>query len=80
MKITIKYFASLREQAKVNQEVVDVNETITLLELFSTISQKYKFSYELYDIKFAVNNTYVQNNYVLKPNDELVFIPPVAGG
>ncbi|MCH7516067.1 MAG: MoaD/ThiS family protein, partial [Bacteroidetes bacterium] len=31
-------------------------------------------------IKVAVNDKFVPWNTVLKPNDTIVFIPPVAGG
>lgn len=80
MNIKIKYFASLREKANTNMESLNIDSNRSLAQIYKDLALKYNFNYELYEIKFAVNNSYVDSDYILKPNDELAFIPPVAGG
>lgn len=80
MKVKVKYYASLREKANLGMEVLEIDNKISLQNLYVSLAKKYQFPYELYEIKFAVNNEYVDDQFVLKENDELVFIPPVAGG
>jgi len=46
------------------------------LQLFSA----YPKLDELKSIRFAVNDTYVEEDLVVKENDEIILIPPVSGG
>lgn len=80
MKITVKYFASLREKAGKHQEEMEISADESLSKIYETLSHRYQFPLSAKEIKFAVNNEYVENEYLLKNGDVLVFIPPVAGG
>ncbi len=49
-------------------------------ELKAALVRAYPELKRLTSIAFAVNETYVQENYVLREGDEVVLIPPVSGG
>ena len=80
MEIKIKYFASLREKAQKSEEVIQLEKNKKLSDIYEELTNTYHFNYAPYEIKFAVNNTYVSDEYELQNNDVLAFIPPVAGG
>lgn len=79
MQIKVLYFASLRDNAKVDQETIQT-QSETIDQLFDELSQKYDFSLNKDDLKVAKNEEYVPFNTTLTENDTIVFIPPVAGG
>lgn len=79
MQIKVKYFASLREQAGTNNELIETQAT-TGLELFEELKLKHNFTLEQKHIRLAVNEEYADFTRPLTSNDTVVFIPPVAGG
>jgi len=79
MKINIKYFASLREQANKSEEIIETTYAKPS-EIYNELKKKYNFSLELNELKVAVNDCYEDFNYEMKEMDTLVYIPPVAGG
>ena len=80
MKIKIRYFASLREKAGKSQEEMVIKEGQDLKDLYLALSTQYGFPLSANEIKFSVNNDYVDPGVQLNENDVVVFIPPVAGG
>lgn len=80
MKIKVRYFASLREKAGISQENMTIEAGKDLKDLYLDLSQKYNFSLAANEIKYSVNNEYVEPSISLNENDVIVFIPPVAGG
>lgn len=77
--IKILYFASLREQRGVSSESVQT-ECRTAYELWKSLSQDHNLTMDLDILKVAANDEYVDFNYTLREGDQIVFIPPVAGG
>lgn len=80
MKIKIRYFASLREKAGKSHEEVEIEQGQDLKDIYLTLSTQYGFPLSANEIKFSVNNDYVEPWVQLNENDVVVFIPPVAGG
>lgn len=80
MKIKIRYFASLREKAGKSQEEMIIQAGTDLSNLYRELRSKYDFSLAENEIKYSVNNEYVEPNISINENDVIVFIPPVAGG
>lgn len=80
MKLNIRYFASLREKAGKSQEEIHLENGKNLKDLYLELSNKYNFPLSANEIKFSVNNDYVDHLVKLNENDVVVFIPPVAGG
>ncbi len=80
MKITIKYFASFREESCMDEEVLFLKETTTLKELYARLRKKHAFALNLNEVRLAVNESYQKESYVCQDEDVVVFIPPIAGG
>ena len=79
MRLNIKYFALMREQANVAQESVETAAS-TPAELFAQLAQKHGFTLSRDQLKVAVNSEFGTWTQALKAGDSVVFIPPVAGG
>ncbi len=78
-KISIKYFAALRETAgKSGEELTTDSETAA--DLYSELKKQYDFTLCPSNVQVAVNENFEKMNYSIKSGDQIVFIPPVAGG
>ena len=78
-KITLQYFAVLREQAGCSEEHLETAAT-TPAELYTEAQAKHGFTLPLSMLRVAVNEEFRDWSSPLEPNDRVVFIPPVAGG
>jgi molybdenum cofactor guanylyltransferase len=79
MKIKVRYYAILREQAGKSEESVATDAT-TPAALFDELRTRYPFTLEAQQLKVAVNAEFREWNTLLRDGDNVVFIPPVAGG
>ena len=77
--ISIRYFAILREQRGVSAEQLTTEET-TPAALYDALRAKYGFTLPGDRVRAAVNGEFVDAQHALHDRDEVVFIPPVAGG
>ena len=77
-KVTIEYFAVLRELAGCEAEEL-TTEAPTAGVLFGELAERYQFP-ELASVKVAINDEFSDWNAPLNDGDAVVFIPPVAGG
>lgn len=81
MQVKVRFFALLRELYGAREAEVELPEGATahdaLSQLFPEALRQGRFPRS---ILFAVNQAYVPGSHVLKPGDELVFVPPVSGG
>lgn len=77
--ITIQYFAILREQRGVTREQIATAAT-TPESLYQELRAKYDFTLPAERVRAAVNGDFVAATAELREGDEIVFIPPVAGG
>ncbi len=77
--IKLLYFAKLQEEAGRNSEVV-ITEAHTAANLFDELSLKYSFSLDSGQTQVAINEEFATMNSEIKDGDEVVFVPPVAGG
>ena len=78
-KIYIQYYALLREERGIQDEIINTHAR-TVKELYLQLQKKFKFRLSTDLIKVSINNEFVDWNTVLKSEDHVVFIPPVAGG
>ncbi len=79
MTVTVRYFAVLRDHRGVPQESVDTRAP-NVGQLYLELGESHSFPLSATQVRFAVNGSYVPSDHVLKDGDEVVFIPPVAGG
>jgi molybdopterin synthase sulfur carrier subunit len=83
MKITLRYFASVREQLAQSQEQVDTSAT-TLNDLRQELiarGEPYAKALGLGKaIRMAMNQKVCDGDAALLPDAEVAFFPPVTGG
>ncbi len=79
MRVNIRYFAMLREEAGRDREAAD-SSAETLAALYDELRARYSFSIEAQHMRVAVNGAFVSWSDAFGDGDEVAFIPPVAGG
>ena len=79
IKVRVQYFALLREQRGLADETISTTAR-TAKDLYRELQEKFKFKAATDILKVAINSEFKDWNTELKPDDVVVFIPPVAGG
>lgn len=81
MKIHVRYFAQLREQLARGEDLLTLSGPATPADLLNLLFvdsvERHKMGTFL---RVAINGTYESLSSPLQDGDEVVFIPPVAGG
>lgn len=77
--IHVHYYASLREQAKCEDEQIN-SEASTLIDLYYELKRIYSFKDDPSILRFAKNDRLVAADELLEDKDRVVFLPPVSGG
>jgi molybdopterin converting factor subunit 1 len=77
--IHLRYYALLREQAGRQTETVDTAAR-TPEALYAELAARHGFRLAQSQVKVAVNASFTDWSTTLAEGDEVVFIPPVAGG
>lgn len=77
--LRIQYFALLRDQAGRSQEQL-TSAARTAADLFAELGQRYPFTLGMEQLRVAINAEFAEWGQELRDGDEVVFIPPVAGG
>ncbi len=78
--IKVHFFAILREQAGRDHWQGPLLEKANPKSLYDSLAREFGFSLTSKDLQVAVNDEFVDWNFSLQEGDEVVFIPPVAGG
>lgn len=78
-KVCVRYFAAFREQSGLNEEAV-ATDAPTAAALFEELRQRHGFTMEAAMVRVAVNQEFRPMDAPLADGDEVVFVPPVAGG
>jgi molybdopterin synthase catalytic subunit len=77
----ILLFAMLREKAGDSIVVNLAQEEVTVQDLVAGCAAQFpQLKPWLPHTKIAVNQVYATNDMIVQPEDEIAFIPPVAGG
>jgi MoaE-MoaD fusion protein len=76
MKVAVKLFAALREQAGSRQRVVELDEGASVEAVWPALG----LGDEPVGLVYAVNRAYVSRGTALVDGDEVAVIPPVSGG
>ena len=77
--ITVEYFAILREQRGLSRESLTTAAASTAA-LYDALRVEHGFTLPGDRVRAAVNGEFVESQTSLNDGDEVVFIPPVAGG
>jgi len=78
-RITIEYFAILREQRGLTREEWGT-EARSPAELYQELQRTHQFSLSQASVRASINQEMVAWDHPLQDGDTVVFIPPVAGG
>ena len=78
-RVKLQYYAILREQAGRQSETVDTTAA-TPAALYAELAARHGFRLPASQLKVAVNAAFSDWEQRLEDGDEIVFIPPVAGG
>ncbi|HEY7754354.1 MAG TPA: MoaD/ThiS family protein [Steroidobacteraceae bacterium] len=78
-RVQLRYYALLREQAGRTAETVD-SRARTPGELYAELAARHGFRLAQAQVRVAVNSAFADWDRALADGDEVVFIPPVAGG
>ncbi len=78
-RLTVQYFALLREQAGRGTESL-VTAARTPRELYAELARRYPFTLDPSVLRVAINSEFGDWSAPLAEGDAVVFIPPVAGG
>jgi len=76
MKVSVKYFASMRETMGKADDIADLNDGSTVNDLWANVATVPMVENTL----IAVNMEYTNVDHVLVDGDEVAFFPPVTGG
>lgn len=79
MKVHLTYYAVIREKTGRSEESLETNAR-TAKDLYDELSRRYHLNYPSSSLKVAINHDMADWKTPLKNNDQIAFIPPVAGG
>ncbi len=77
--VSVRYFAILREQRGIDHEKL-TTAADTPNALYEELRARHGFTLPADRVRAAVNGEFVSGDAPLQDAQELVFIPPVAGG
>jgi len=78
-RIDLQYFAILREARGLSRELRET-EADSARALYEELKGAYDFRLGPEHLKVAINGDFEDFDHALKDGDQVVFIPPVAGG
>ncbi|MGH7907678.1 MAG: molybdopterin converting factor subunit 1 [Candidatus Binataceae bacterium] len=80
-RVTIRFFATLRERAHASELSREFPEGTTVGEIWQRLVSEFSELSGHHDsVAFAVNHEYVESEFRPRAGDEVAFIPPVSGG
>jgi molybdopterin converting factor small subunit len=78
-QVHVQYYALLRDQRGVGVETLRTGAA-TVRDLYDELRDRHGFSLGVDRLSLAVNDEFATWERRLEDNDQVVFIPPVAGG
>lgn len=79
MTVQVRYFAVLRDQRGVDRETIEV-PAMTARQFAHHLIDLHSFTLPSSLVRVAVNGQFVDDDYAISDGEEVVLIPPVAGG
>ncbi|QTD39100.1 MoaD/ThiS family protein [Polaribacter batillariae] len=80
MKIQTLFFGITSDLVATNNLELSVSENSSVNDFKILLKEKYPQLKNINSYAIAVNETYAEDNLVLKNNDVVAVIPPVSGG
>ncbi|MCL1634041.1 MoaD/ThiS family protein [Luteimonas sp. SX5] len=79
VRVTVLYFASLRDAAAVASESVE-SDAADLGALYESLRGRHGFALPINRLRVAVDGAFARWSDGLREGSEIAFIPPVSGG
>ncbi|MEO8548352.1 MAG: molybdenum cofactor biosynthesis protein MoaE [Kofleriaceae bacterium] len=81
MQVRVLYFAVFRERLRSDGEVIELGDGASVADAIAVLAERHPVIAQLRGkFRVAVNEEFADDARVLVERDELVLIPPVAGG
>ena len=77
MNITVRFFASLREEIGCTESILSSASDMTVADVWQKSTQNRPMPANLL---MAINQEYAELSQAVKDGDEVAFFPPVTGG
>lgn len=77
MSISVRYFASLRENLKKDSDTLDAGQASSVAEVWQCVNKDVALPQ---DLLCAVNHRHASFDTPVQEGDEVAFFPPVTGG
>jgi molybdopterin synthase sulfur carrier subunit len=83
--VKITYSAWLKDTVGIDEEIVALPDDVTnvgmLIDWLGSRGPAHARAFEFIEVvKVAVNKVYVDNDYAVTDDDEVILFPPIAGG
>ena len=78
-RVTVLYFASLRDAAGVSSETIESDAT-DLRALYESLRARHGFVLPIDRLRVATDGAFARWDDRLRDGSEIAFIPPVSGG
>jgi len=80
MRISVRFFASVRQITGVDSEELEVVEGLTVGTFIEDMKRRYQALDDKMKLLVAINGEYADPDTVLSESDEVALFPPVSGG
>ena len=80
MEIQITAFGIAKDILSTNKLSYEMPDGISVKDLKDKLLEDYEDFEKLRSLRLAVNEEYVEDNFILSNGDDVVLIPPVSGG
>ena len=80
MHIKTLFFGSVKDITNSNSLDFEIDKDINVEQFVIVLQEKFKNFPDIDTFTVAVNEEYVEKEFVLKANDVVAIIPPVSGG
>jgi len=80
MKCTVKAFGITRDILGAREVVIDLSGSPLVRDFKTELYKRYPQLESLTSLFIAVNHAYAADDEVIREQDEIALIPPVAGG
>ncbi|MET0289824.1 MAG: MoaD/ThiS family protein [Pseudoxanthomonas sp.] len=77
--VTVLYFATLRQAAGVESEVIET-DAADLAGLYAELRSRHGLRFETAHLRVAVDDAFAHWRDALRTGSQVAFIPPVSGG
>jgi molybdopterin synthase sulfur carrier subunit len=78
-RVLVRYVAMLKEQAGRESEWIETDGP-SAAGLYEEVRRRHGFRIDPKHLRVAVNDRFAAMDVALDDNDEVMFLPPVAGG